>query len=315
MSNSGKFCLVVTLLLMLIAFLPIPGVWGGWTPKLLVIHNEWNEQLREAKRDVREKQIAETKIRLELMKAANSLEAAVIGWDKMWQAQPGQVQARNDQLILTSIGRQQGLVPGQTTDAAGQNQSVPPIIHAFYGGGESGTTYVGEFKATDIQPNQTVLTPVHPAVDRANWDLNVPWRFRSIIPAALRARKDELHSLIVQTQNVIGVTNQNIQTQTELLQKAQAALDVRKAELLGDPNREAIAERPEFNEGLLTVTEQVEEERNTLLLDVDSLRRSIKMAGEERDQKVQSLESSIQALPGSSTEYDQITNPQVATGQ
>lgn len=315
MSNLGKFCLSVTLLLLLLAFLPIPGVWGGWSPKLLVIHNEWNQQLREAKADVKAKQLQEIDARLELMKIASGLESAVIGWDRTWQAQPGQVQARNDQLILTSIGTQQGMVPGQTTDAAGQNQTVAPVIHAFYGGGETGTTYVGEFKASDIQPNQTVLTPVHPVVDRANWDMNAPWRFRSIIPGALRARGDELHSLIVQTQNAIGATNTNIQTQTALLQQAQTALDVRKAELLGNPNREAVAARPEFNEGLLKVTEQVEEERNNLLLDVDQLRRGIKSSGEERDRQVQALQEATQALPGASTDYDQITNPQVATGQ
>ena len=322
MSTTGKFCLIVTLLLLLMAFLPVPGQWGGWSPKLLVIHNEWAQKIRDAKEDVREKQAAEIEAHLEYTKASSALEAHAIGWDQVWRVQPNQIRNQNGQLILSNLPPNVAAdlaKSGTFDDDAGNTTTVRPVIHAFYDGGES-TTYVGEFLVADVGPNNAVLRPVHNPIHagelqaRASWNMQVPWRLRSIIPAALRSRVDHLHAKKVRTFNLINQTIANTTTQTTLLQEAQQALDVRKGELLGDDQRDPLPGRPEFKEGLLKVTEEVEEQRDQLLLDVDTLRRSIQQEGDDRDTKVETLGTAVQSLPGAGTKYDSLARPKVASG-
>lgn len=326
MSGTGKFCLVVTLLLMLMSVLPIPAPWGGWIPQLLVIHNEWSVQLRDAKADVQSKQETELAARMELNKASAEIDALTIGWDRVWHVagnanspQAPRVQVLpNGNLLLVNLGQQQGITGVQTTDENGGDATLQPIIHAFYGNAEGGMSYAGEFKATTINPTGAELTPIHitdPAV-RASWPQNGgAWRLRSMIPSGTRSRIDELKRQLVRVRDLIKLTNDNIARQQALLQEAQDALAVRRGELLGDPNREDVKERPEFKEGLLKVTERVEEERDQLLLDVDTLRRGIKSAGEDRDGNVDALQKAAEALPAPSTDSGQSVSPQVARGE
>lgn len=339
MSTVGKFCLIVTLLLLLVAMAPIPLPWGGWTPRVLQIHSGWSEKLRSAKEDVVKNQAAEVKARHELMLAAGELDALKVGWDKVWdipapgpnipQGAPaiGKQRGQNGQaqLVLRNLGANDGLASTQTADG----KTVRPVIHAFYGGGE-GVTYVGEFIATSITPTGAVLDPVHrldPQVNREfdiavaqeadSWPMNSPWRLRTMIPSAPRAKSDELYRNGRRTGELTQQTVANITRQQELYQAAVDALAVRRGELLGlaaDDNRPPVPGRPEFTRGLLAVTEEVEEERDQLLLEIDRLRRAIKSAGENRDAIVQQLEEAAQALPGSSTESAK-PDPRVAIGQ
>ena len=68
-------------------------------------------------------------------------------------------------------------------------------------------------------------------------------------------------------------------------------------------------------EGEEAETEQVEEERDQLLLDVDTLRRGIKSAGEDRDANVDALQKAADALPAPSTDSGQSASPKVARGE
>ncbi len=318
MSTVGKICLVLTLLLLIVAIAPIPSPYGGWLPRLLVVHSEWSQKIRDAKEDVRKKLGEEAKARQELMQAAADLEALKIGWDKTWHI-PARgpnvpptapsIANRNGQLILNNLGIQQGLVPRTITDANQAQQVVRPTIHAFYGGAE-GETYIGEFVATDIGPTNAVLQPVHGVSPQeiASWPMNSAWRLRAMVPAAPRAKVDELNRHFRRTQELLMQTNANIQRQQEQLKLAQDALAVRRGELLGDPNKDPddVPGRPEMALGLLKVTESVEEERDQLLLDIDRLRRAIIEASEQRDSLVEQLQKATEALPGSSTEYDRL---------
>lgn len=324
MSGTGKFCLVVTLLLLLLAMLPIPSPYGGWTPQVLLIHNKWSEKLRDAKADLQTKQREHAEARQELMKAAADIDATAIGWDRVWHVAGGQnapqaprVQVLpNGNLRLVNLGQQHGLTNGQAKDESGNDVVLQLIIHAFYGGGEA-MTYAGEFKAININQTGAEFSPVHAPEqeDIANWSGNHGWRLRSIIPGGTRAQIDDLQKSKIRVRDLIALAEKNMTRQQALLTEAQAALAVRRGELLGDPNRDNVRFRPEFTEGLLKVTEEVEEKRDQLSLDVDTLRRNIKTEGEGRDARIGTLNEAIQALPGSSTEYDEIRTPQVASGK
>ncbi len=310
MSTLGKVCLVLTLLLLLIAMLPIPGVWGGWTPKLLVLHSQWSEKFRDSRKKAVDAQLSYDLARQERDKASADVESLTVGWDKFWVIEargpetPGSAATIakdnvNGKLLLSNLGSQQGLVTRQVQDDDGSQKLMSPVIHAFYGGPE-GFVYAGEFLAEEITGTTAVLNPVHPVSPRDvnAWPVNGTWRLRAMIPPSTRLTVDDLYTHFRRTSELSAQTAANIQRQQQLLTLAQEAYDVRRGELLGNPNREAVPTRPEVTEGLLAVIEQVEEERNQLLLDMDHLRREIQSALADQLDKVEDLNTRMKQLPG-----------------
>jgi hypothetical protein len=192
-----------------------------------------------------------------------------------------------------------------------------PVVHAFYGGGESGFTYAGEFIAPQngLTANSAVLQPVHPVTpqEAAAWPVNAAWRLRGIIPSGDRTSIDELFRRRVRTFELTQQTVANITRQQGLLQAADNALSVRNGELLGNPAGIVDPERPEFVVGLLQAIEDFEEERNQLQLDVDYLRRALKASSDERNRKLEALAGAATKLPdlSSGTSLD----PPKVTGQ
>ena len=317
MSTLGKVCLVITLLLLLVAIAPIPGPWGGWTPKLLVFHNQWSEKLRDAKAkgpgcDHSKPRAAKQ----ELYKAMADVNGLTLGWDRFWivparaqnaaqgtptveKSPPGQ----RPGLTLNNIGTDNGMKDLQFTDDAGAQQLAKPIVHAFFGSAE-GFTYAGEFRAVEITPNRTELEPVHPvsAEEIALWDVNAAWRLRTMVPPGQRTTVDDLYNRGRITAELTQQMDANIGRQEALLLSAQTGLSARQGELLGDPDRMPVPMRPEFTEGLLKVNEDVEEQRNRLLLEIDRLRREIKAATEDRDRTVEAMNQKVTTMPGASSQ-------------
>ena len=317
MSTLGKICLSLTLLLLLLAMAPIPGKFGGWTPKLLVFHNQWSEKLRDSKADALVAIESRAIARQELTKASTDLENLVTGWDRSWnipQNSGAIAKDQNGQLSISNIGTNHGLVTRQVTDEDGAQQLMQPVVHAFFNGAE-GVTYAGEFIAPQAELTATscVLQPVHPVSpqEAASWPVNAAWRLRGMIPSGDRTRIDELFRRRVRTFELTQQTVANITRQQGLLQAADSALSVRNGELLGNPDGIVDPERPEFVVGLLQAIEDFEEERNQLQLDVDFLRRALKTSSDERNQKLEALAGAATKLPdlspGTSLDPPQVT--------
>jgi len=322
MSTLGKVCLVLTLLLLLVAMAPIPGKYGGWTPKLLVFHNQWSEKLRDAKKKAQDAVEAKRLAMQEFNKAKTDIEGLTLGWDRYWhipvrgqQAGPDTpTLAKNGRtLILNNIGSDNGLIPQQYTDDNGAQQLEKPILHAFFSTGE-GFVYAGEFRAEEITPKRTQLQPVHPVSPEevASWNPNAIWRIRGIIPPGHRTAVDDLYSKGRRVGEQTQQMNANIARQQGLLASAQEALEVRKGELLGSPERAVVPSRPEFTEGLLKVNEDVEERRNELLVEIDNLRREIQAAVESRTQAVEQVNQQVNLLPGGTSQYAKANDSQTA---
>ncbi|MEZ6130396.1 MAG: hypothetical protein R3C59_17060 [Planctomycetaceae bacterium] len=309
MSTLGKVCLVLTLLLMLLAMAPIPSPWGGWTPRLLVIHNQWSEKLRDAKKKAGDAILAHRQARQELELVTANVKGVTLGWDRYWtvpargqNADPTTptIARQNDHLFVRNIA----LEKPAFTDDSNQNQFADPIVHAFYGGPE-GFTYAGEFRAINVAPQQAELEPVH-ALEPGEadaWDVNATWRLRMMIPAGLRASVDDLYHHKRRTFELAEQTRTNIQRQRDLQTAAQEALAVRQGELLGNPAGPDIPQSPEFKLGLLKVNEDVEEERNQLLLELDALRREINLAVQERSNRLEKMQQRVSRLPGSKSQF------------
>lgn len=306
MSTIGKICLSIALLLWLLLLTPIPGVWGGWAPKLLIAHNEWADEIRTAKAATEEVIQREANARGELNKAITDVQAATLGWDRFWNVPArGQGDANapritkqpNGQLTVENLGSNQGIAD-VTEMVNGQQQLVRPVFHAFFGG-PNGETYAGEFTAMNITATRMNLVPVHqnPIQFIQTWDVNAAWRLRTMIPAGDRTALDGLYRQRRRLTQLTTELEASVVKQQSLLEAAQTGLDTRKGELLGNPANAPIENRPEFKDGLLLVTELTEEERNQLALEVDTLRRQILVQIEKRDAQIEALQNLIDSLP------------------
>lgn len=325
MSTTGKVCLSIALLLWLLLLMPVPGVWGGWAPKLLFAHNEWATELRSAKAATEDAIEREANARRELNKAITDVQAVTFGWDKFWtvpargqgdQSAPTINKQQGGRLVVTNLGANQG-ISDKTEMVNGKAELVQPIIHAFYGGA-NGESYAGEFTATNITANRMELVPVHPNPPQFMqlWDVNAAWRLRTMIPAGART---ELDSLYRQRRRLVQLTAEmdsaemkgSLQKQQSLLESAQIGLETRKGELLGNPANVAIDNRPEYKDGLLLVTELTEEERNQLALEVDTLRRQILKQIEERNAVIEELQGLLNKLPSGNNSAQLAKGPSV----
>lgn len=309
MSTIGKICLVVALLLWLLMLAPIPGVWGGWGPKLLVAQNEWAEEIRTAKKTTEAAIEKEAAARIQLNAAITDVQAVTFGWDRFWNipargqgdpTAPRITKQPGGRLVVDNLGSSQGIADVNTV-VNGQQQLVSPTIHAFFGG-PNGESYAGEFTAKEITANRMVLVPVHanPPQFAQTWDVNAAWRLRTMIPAGNRTALDSLYRQRRRLTQLLTELEASVSQQQALLQSAQTGLETRKGELLGNPANNAIENLPEFKDGLLLVTEQTEEERNQLALEVDTLRRQILQQIEERDAQIEELQNLMMNLPSSS---------------
>ncbi len=319
MSTLGKVCLVLTLILLLLAVAPIPGIYGGWAPKLLLVHNQWSLKLRDSKQKAVDAVTSNREAHQEFNKAMADVAGLTIGWDKFWNVpvrspeattETPTVAKQGNRLILNNIGSDNGLQDLQFVDSAGTVQMSKPIVHAFYGGAE-GFTYAGEFRAAAITAKRTELEPVRAMnpQDVANWNPNAAWRLRTMVPPSYRTTIDEAFQQRQRNKELLQQMNDNIARQTSLLEQAQAALAIREGELLGGlPQKDGpIPSRPEFTDGLLSVNTDVEEERNQLLLEIDQLRRQIKQAFQLRDSMISQMNEKASQLPGAGFQYAEAT--------
>ena len=123
-----------------------------------------------------------------------------------------------------------------------------------------------------------------------------------MIPSGYRSSIDEWYLNRQRTAQLVNQTTDSIARQQALLTAAEEALNVRKKELLGDPAREPVPNRPEFTDGLLQAIEDIEEERNQLQLNVDHLRRQINEQLAIRQERMESLTQQTAVLPGPEVE-------------
>ena len=318
MSITGKICLSIALILWLMLLAPIPGVWGGWAPKLLLAHNEWATELRSAKLKTEKSIQQQVTARRELNKAIYDVKAITFGWDKFWTvpargqgdaSAPTIAKQQGGRLVVTNLGASHG-ISDVTEVVNGQQQLVQPVIHAFYGGTD-GESYAGEFIATNITANRMELVPVHanPPQFVQLWDVNAAWRLRTLIPAGDRTRLDGLYRQRRRLGQLTADLNASVERQQSLLESARTGLEARRGELLGNPDHVVIKNRPEYTEGLLLVTEQTEEERNQLALEVDTLRREILEQIAQRDASIEELQKLMDSLPSGTNQAQVAEGP------
>jgi len=300
MSTYGKVC----------AWLVVPSLMAAFylTVRTGQIHNAWSAKLSAAHETAETTGRQHRAQKRELATAENVLARAQFGWDKSWQiSNTGnqQLVAQNEGLLVTGLGSDQGLIPVVYIDDAGQTRTQAPTVHTFRAMPEGVMYYVGEFivgmQQNQIPPNNVALIPTWQTTsnDRKMWRENPQggWRFRTLIPASHRARIDQLNVQINRLVEQYADVDVNVLQQQELLNEANDQLTIRKQELLGNPDTEPTPGRPEFHAGLLTTIRSEEDQRNSLLVEVDSFRREIRRTAEEREKRIETLKELSSRLP------------------
>lgn len=236
----------------------------------------------------------------ELRTAKTSLAALKLGWGHEYTlapANPAPVQNQGGRLFVTGLGSATpGLELKKNTDTDGQETMVPPPLHVFAADGQGKLTYTGEFQL-GIGPNELgeqtcVLYPTWSVSPQeiASWDFSHEVRLRTHIPSGRMAEIDSLNQTIQRSNEQLTQLNSRTDGhQKALKEKADLSLQTHRNELLGDPAGADVAERPEFKVGLVQAIEDTEEERNSIQVAVDAIRRRILQAVADRARLVENV--------------------------
>lgn len=306
MTTLGKVCLWLSVI-----GLAVISVW--LLPSVGKQHNEISAELQSSKTALDSAIESHRDQSQKLSERKHELNRLQIGWDKSWTVQPTAntgVKVSGGRLAVDGLGTESGLIP--VLDDAGQ--PVQPAVHAFITMPE-GVFYAGEFHAEQLDPTFCTLIPNWEVsadeVDLWTQNLQQPWRFRTLVPAAKRLNIDQHHEQLQKLSLLYEEIESNVAQQQASLEQAESELAARKQELLGDPNAVAIPGRPEFSEGLLRTISDEEDRRNDLLVEVDSLRRQVQEAKATRDELLRQLKEAAEQL--ASAKADLITRSEPGT--
>lgn len=258
MHTLGKVCtgLLVVLTIAAIAL----------TARALEVRNSWLKEVETA--DNGRTSLTETtrrqagrlkEKRRELEEVTTSLNNTLLTWGRGWDGVETRLTSAADGTIRASLGENQG-VTARGPDGA------PATVYAFRPTAEGGWVYVGEFQPTRIRENEALF--------QATWRLRDGeteawqpgrWRFRESIPAAQKTRFLELYNDLTRAEHQLADERKHLQTQNEIIRKAEVNLKLRMQELVGrqdDPEDKGLAGQ------LLSQAET----RNNVLREVDALR-------------------------------------------
>ncbi|MCA9061586.1 MAG: hypothetical protein KDA96_00925 [Planctomycetaceae bacterium] len=306
MRTTGKILLGFNLLFLtlgtLLVMVPISKYRSQYSLQLVKVQQESEDAIR---------QFADARSALAASEA--KLAQSKFGWDREWESTVHNLQmipVQGGNLQVNGLGSANGLAPRETPQGA----QVAPTVHvfAFKDREQTASLYIGEFTADlgQLQPNAAILRPTWnvPQSEMQSWGaLNNGFRLRTAIPMAERAHIDHLNDMIQQAVEQKIALTKKIQAQTKLLDDAKAQLEVRRGELLGNPNHPKVEGRPEYTDGLLVALRDLEDNRNDLQFSVDTLRRAIKVAADSRGLLLDEIVQYAQRLPAPAAQIGQRT--------
>lgn len=261
MHTIGKVFLGLNLLLVIGAVL--------LSARLVNTRNYWMQQVEQRETQIRQndEQIAQKE--KELGDLRGQLVAQRMAWDTMIAAPNCRPNA--DGSVIVGAGQNVGLgvVP--------QGEPVP-VIHVFAPDGPqgAGSVYLGPFQVTNVGAAQAELAPLFRVQPNEPMEW-VPgnWRLWQVVPSDAPSRVVSLTSDIVKKVEAVASREATLALQQKAVQQAQAHLEGRRKELLGNPDAPKIESSPELTEGLVAALRDAEAARNEGLVELDRLRRAV----------------------------------------
>lgn len=260
MHTLGKVFLGINLLLVIGALL--------LTSKLINTRNYWMDQVGKGEKTIQQNEATLA----EKEKQVNQLRAALVqqrlAWNTMFLAP-----ARADQQgnVTVGIGPNDGFGVVQDGEAA-------PIVHVFVPS-DNGSVYIGPFRVTAANANQSQLAPMFRVFDgeSAAWQQGT-WRLWQVVPSQAPSLIVDLTNTIVQKQEAVASRQATLALQQKAVEQANAHLASLQQELLGNPQAPDVPESPEIKAGLVAALHDAETNRDESLAELDRLRHEVAQA-------------------------------------
>ncbi len=243
----------------LIAVLMLVGLY--FAVKALSVRDKWMAlaQKNEAEIQKNDEEITK-KVKLRDEKRT-ALARTMFGWDRSWLDVPAAVNAGN---LSLQLGSSRGIQ---------QNQ----VLYVFVPNPDGTSTYLGDFKVTRVADNQADARPnsrQRPSDVKQMPAQNV--RVRTRTPTEFLARLSALDQQLLAAELTLATNENELKRQATLFEQSGKLIDMRLAELNGNP---ALANKPlpaAIVVGLLTAIVEEEEGRNAALIEADRLMRELK---------------------------------------
>jgi hypothetical protein len=261
---------------------------GSWfAVKALAVRDKWMAlaQKNEAEIKKNDEEIAK-KIKLRDEKRT-SLARTMFGWDRYWLDVPAVVNGGN---LSLQLGSARGVQ---------QNQ----VLYVFIPNPDGTSAYLGDFKVTRVGDNGAEARPE--SRRRPDDVKQMPpapnARVRTRIPTEFLGRLSALDQQLLAAELTIAANDRELKRQGTLLDQNAKLIDLRLAELNGNP---ALANKPlpAVNIiGLLTGIVEEEEGRNAALIEADRLMRELRAARDSFARIRAANATRVQALPQPAT--------------
>jgi hypothetical protein len=242
-----------------------------------------------AKRDANDEELRKARASHDLIEG--DVNRLMSQWGHQWDApNSGPIQG-DPRGIQIGVGAGQGAAKHEA-----DLKKPGPVMFVFSDADKEASRYIGDFQALVMAPNVTGLMLTREAYpgENATWPAGV-YRLRESIPYAWKQIFLELQTLrTLAEQNRID-EEAKLVIQEQHIAESQKALNLRLAELNGDPAADEKASN-EVKLGLVESIRQLEVERNKVLKDVDTLRRAISNSYQELEEKLQENRDKVESM-------------------
>jgi hypothetical protein len=188
-------------------------------------------------------------------------------WGRAWQAPNSGPSPSGDGSVEFGIGSNAGLGKGQT------DPTKLPVMYLFALGADGKPKYIGDFQLTEVRQDSAGAKLTRPlyADELQGWPSG-EYRIREQVPHDSLDTIDTLRTQMILAEQTVAHEQAMLKIQNEHVAASQAALDQRLSELNGKLDAPDQA-GPDVKDGLVQTLRREEASRNSLVNEVDQLRR------------------------------------------
>lgn len=263
----------------LVSIFVILGSLGAmWvSSKLVLARNNWSKRVLDARTKAEKSRKELATLEKDVAAKKEEVQRAVFGWERYWPAVTVD-RARQAGTLVVKLGAQQ------------QGIKQNDVIYLFQPSADGASNvYVGPFKVSASQETaegtQYAVTPFwrFRQGEDTNWRPGPNWRVRTNIPKQFKTSLATYEAQFLLKDEAIAAQQEHLAIQQENKAGAERQLQLRTKELNGDPELEPKkASLDKFVvEGLQKAVADSEVDRDSVLKDVDQLRRAVKQTRDE----------------------------------
>ncbi len=271
-------------LMIFLLLIPLAATSVWMSSRLYVVRNSWSKQVDDlAVKNIKDvSRIEENEKKLNHLKS--ELTRIMLPWGRSWDDVDASGSVRNGKLIISTsnLGSKQGIAL----------RNPKPVLYVFRPDKDGTYSYLGPFRATTVRAQSAAFEPAwkYRPTDTLNLTAG-KWRFRSLIPSGSSARIEQLETQLWDSTVKLRDYKTAISGQEKTIVTSEKALEIRLGELQGNPAAKKIPGSPEFSKGYVATIDLEQQARNSLLDELDALRRQVKI---EHDKMIEQIQENKQ---------------------